>query len=93
VMGGRQASETLFSIKLQQMNAKGIEITKEQKEKMLREISDRYETELNPLYAAARLWIDGIVDPLETRQIISHCIQIAANNTNIPKFNPGVIQV
>lgn len=93
VMGGKQASETLLSIKVQQMSAKGKEISKEDKERMLKEIADRYNSELDPLYAAARLWVDGIVDPADTRQIISRCIEIASNNPNIPKFNPGVIQV
>ncbi|MBI4811632.1 MAG: acyl-CoA carboxylase subunit beta, partial [Ignavibacteriales bacterium] len=93
VMGGKQASETLLSIKVQQMSAKGKEISKEDKERMLKEIADRYNNELDPLYAAARLWVDGIVDPADTRQIISRCIEIALNNPNIPKFNPGVIQV
>jgi 3-methylcrotonyl-CoA carboxylase beta subunit len=93
VMGGKQASETLLSIKVQQMTAKGVELTKEQKDKMLKEISDRYLSELDPLFAAARLWIDGIIDPAETRQTISRCIEIASNNPTIPRFNPGVIQV
>lgn len=93
VMGGKQASETLLSIKVQQMSAKGKEISREDKDKMLKEISDRYSSELNPLYAAARLWVDDIVDPVNTRPIISRCIKIASNNPFIPKFNPGVIQV
>jgi 3-methylcrotonyl-CoA carboxylase beta subunit len=93
VMGGKQASETLLSIKVQQMTAKGKEISKEDKDKMLKEISDRYNSELDPLYAAARLWIDDIVDPINMRQIISRCIEISANNSVVPKFNPGVIQV
>jgi acetyl-CoA carboxylase carboxyltransferase component len=94
VMGGKQASETLLSIKVQQVAAKsGKEIPKDEQQKMLKEISDRYAAELDPLYAAARLWVDGIIDPAETRQIISRAIGIAANNPNIPKFNPGVIQV
>jgi Acetyl-CoA carboxylase, carboxyltransferase component (subunits alpha and beta) len=59
----------------------------------LREISDRYNLELDPLYAAARLWVDDIIDPLQIRAIISSCIGIASNNPHIPKFNPGVIQV
>jgi 3-methylcrotonyl-CoA carboxylase beta subunit len=93
VMGGKQASETLLSIKVQQMTAKGKEILKEDKDRMLKEISDRYNTELDPLYAAARLWVDGIIDPLEMRNIISRSIGIALNNPHMPKFNPGVIQV
>jgi len=93
VMGGKQASETLLSIRLQQMNAKGNEIPKEEQAKMLKEISDRYNTELDPLYSAARLWVDGIIDPAETRTLVSRCIELAANNPDLPAFNPGVLQV
>ena len=94
VMGGKQASETLLSIKLQQIvERSGTEITKDQQEKLLKEISQRYGSELDPLYAAARLWVDGIIDPVETRGIISRGIEIASNNPDIPRFNPGVLQV
>ena len=94
VMGGRQASETLLSIKVQQVSARGEkEISKEEQARMLKEISDRYGSELDPLFAAARLWVDGIIDPVETREIISRGIEIASNNPHIPQFNPGVIQV
>ncbi|MGA2625045.1 MAG: acyl-CoA carboxylase subunit beta [Bacteroidota bacterium] len=94
VMGGKQASETLLSIKLQQMTGKGArQIPKDEQQKLLKEVSGRYESELDPLFAAARLWVDGIIDPAETRQIISRGIEIAANNPDLPRFNPGVIQV
>ncbi|MEN3038634.1 MAG: acyl-CoA carboxylase subunit beta [Candidatus Kryptonium sp.] len=92
VMGGKQASETLLSIKISQMEKEGKVITKEEQEKLLREIQDKYEKEMEPLFAAARLWIDGIIDPIETRKIISRGIEIANNNPYIPKFNVGVIQ-
>lgn len=92
VMGGRQASETLLSIKLSQMEKEGKIITKEEQEKLLKEIQERYEREMEPLFAAARLWVDGIIDPVETRKIISRGIEIANNNPYIPKFNVGVIQ-
>lgn len=94
VMGGKQASETMLSIRLQQMASKsGKDISKEEQAKLLKEISANYERELDPMFAAARLWVDGIIDPLDTRKIISHCIEIASNNPHIPVFNPGVIQV
>jgi acetyl-CoA carboxylase carboxyltransferase component len=94
VMGGKQSSETLLSIKMQQIaSKKGKELTKEEQEKLLKEISDKYNSELDPLYAAARLWVDGIIDPAETRTLISRCIEIASNNPDLPRFNPGVIQV
>jgi acetyl-CoA carboxylase carboxyltransferase component len=93
VMGGKQASETLLSIRVQQMAAKGNKISKEDQENMLEEITSRYFSELDPLYAAARLWVDGIIDPVETRQIISRGIAMASNNPHVAPFNPGVIQV
>ena len=92
VMGGKQASETLLSIKIQAMEKGGEHISKEQQAKLLKETQDRYESELDPLFAAARLWIDGIIDPVETREEISRGIEMATHNTDMPRFNPGVIQ-
>jgi acetyl-CoA carboxylase carboxyltransferase component len=93
VMGGRQASETLLGIKLQQMEKEGTHISKEQQEKLLTEVQARYEHETDPMYAAARLWVDGIIDPAETRSVISTGIAMASHNAHFPPFNPGVIQV
>ncbi|MGE5314262.1 MAG: acyl-CoA carboxylase subunit beta [Acidobacteriota bacterium] len=93
VMGGKQASETLLSIRMQAMERTGVELSAEAKKALLDEIADRYEKETEPLYAASRLWVDGIIDPLETRNIISRGIAMAAQNTHLPPFNPGVIQV
>lgn len=92
VMGGKQSSETLLSIKVQAMERGGKHISNEQQAQLLKEIQERYEAELNPLFAAARLWVDGIIDPAETREIISRGIAMAAHNPDIPRFNPGVIQ-
>ncbi len=92
VMGGKQASETLLSIKTQAMERGGEHISKERQAKLLKETQDRYETELDPLFAAARLWVDGIIDPVETREVISRGIEMATYNRDVPKFNPGVIQ-
>ena len=91
-MGGKQASETLLGIKIQAMEKGGEQISPEKQAKLLREIQERYETELDPFYAAARLWIDGIIDPLETREHISRGIEMATHNPDVPTFNPGVIQ-
>jgi 3-methylcrotonyl-CoA carboxylase beta subunit len=96
VMGGEQSSNTLLSIRLQ--SGGGDEktkrsVSKEEQEKLLKEIRGRYEREMDPLYGAARLWVDGIVNPLATREIISLGIAMANNNPNIPLFSPGVLQV
>jgi 3-methylcrotonyl-CoA carboxylase beta subunit len=92
VMGGRQASETLLAIKVQQMEKGGAHISNEEQQKLLEEIQSRYEHETDPYFAAARLWVDGIVDPAETRHIVSRGIAVAAHVPGLPPFNPGVIQ-
>ena len=92
VMGGKQASETLLSIKVQAMEKGGENISQEKQAKLLKETQDRYEAELDPLFAAARLWIDGIIEPVETRDRISRGIEMASCNPDSQKFNTGVIQ-
>ena len=91
VMGGSQAAKVLLQIQTASRKAKGEEITAEEEQKILKEISARYESQTTPYYAASRLWVDAIIDPLETRKVISMGIE-AANNAPVEKFNPGVIQ-
>lgn len=92
VMGGSSAAKTLFQIQEATMRAKGEEITPERKAEILKEITDRYDRQTTPYYAASRLWVDGIIDPLETRKVISMGIE-AANHAPIEKrYNVGVIQ-
>ena len=92
VMGGAQASNVLLDIKIGQMKKLGKEIHADDKKKFLHEIQKKYDEQTNVLYAAARLWIDDIIDPVETRKIVSYCIEIANNNPDLKKFNTGVIQ-
>ena len=91
VMSGASAAKTLLQIKVATLKAKGEEITPEEEENLLKEITDKYNEELSPYYAASRLWVDGIIDPLETRKVISMGIE-AANHAPVEKFNVGVIQ-
>lgn len=94
VMGGAQASNVLLNIKIGQLKKQGkAELSEEEQAAMLKEIKDHYDEHADPLYAASRLWVDGIIDPAETRKIISYSIECANNNPDMPKFNPGVIQV
>ena len=93
VMGGRQASETLVSIRLQAMEKGGRHISPPEQKALLDEIQERYSQELDPLYAAARLWVDDVVDPLETRWLVSRGLELAGRNPDLPRFNPGVLQV
>lgn len=92
VMGGDQASQTLLNIRLQQMEREGRNISAEEQRKLLDDIKTRYDIQTEPLYAAARLWIDSIISPLETRELISRSIEIANSNPITEKFNVGVIQ-
>lgn len=93
VMSGATAARTLLQVQTATLKAKGETITPEAEKELLNQITDRYNEELSPYYAAARLWVDGIIDPVETRRIISAGIK-AADQAPIEKpFNVGVIQV
>jgi len=93
VMGGTQAAKVLAQIEASSLKAKGEEITPEKEAEMFDKIKARYDAQTSPYYAAARLWTDGIIDPLDTRKWISLGIE-AANHSPIEKqFNLGVIQV
>lgn len=93
VMGGAQAAKVLLQIEESALKAKGEEITPEKHNELFEKIKAKYDTQISPYYAAARLWTDAIIDPLETRTWISMGIE-AANHAPIEKkFNLGVIQV
>ena len=93
VMGGEQAAKTLLQIQVASLKSKGKEITKEEEENILSEIMQRYEKQTSPYYAAARLWVDDIIDPGDTRKIISECLSAANHNNEIAEFKTGVFQV
>ena len=93
VMGGGAAAKTLLQIQVASEKAKGREVTPEDEKKLLDEIMQRYETQTSSYYAAARLWVDDIIDPKETRNHISEAINAANNNPNMEDFKIGVFQV
>jgi len=92
VMGGSQAAKTLLQIQEASLKAKGEVITPEKEAELLKEIIDKYDSQTTPYYAASRLWVDGIIDPLETRKVISMGIEAANQSPITKKFNVGVIQ-
>lgn len=93
VMSGNSAAKVLLQIETASMKKKGETITKEQEDELFKRIKDRYDEQVSPYYAAARIWTDGIIDPLDTRTWISMGIE-AANHAPIEKkFNLGVLQV
>jgi 3-methylcrotonyl-CoA carboxylase beta subunit len=93
VMGGEQAAKTLLQIQVSSLKASGKEIDPAEEKKLLDEIKGRYEKQTSPYYAAARLWVDAIIDPADTRRLIAEGLQAAAHNPEIPEFKTGVIQV
>ena len=93
VMGGAQAAKVLLQIEESALKAKGEEITPEKHNELFEKIKAKYDSQISPYYAAARLWTDAIIDPLDTRTWVSMGIE-AANHAPIEKkFNLGVIQV
>jgi acetyl-CoA carboxylase carboxyltransferase component len=91
VMGGEQAAKTLLQIEKASLKAKGEIIDPEVEKQLLAKITDRYNAQTTPYYAAARLWVDAIISPMDTRKWISMGIE-AANHAPVKPFNPGILQ-
>ncbi len=92
VMGGAQAAKVLVQIEVASLKAKGEEITPERELELFNKIKDRYDTQTTPYYAAARLWLDAIIDPSETRKVISMGIEMANHSPLTKAYNVGVLQ-
>jgi len=91
VMGGSQAAKVLLQIEKSSQKSKGDVVSAQEETALLKEITDRYDSQTTAYYAASRLWVDAIINPLDTRKFIAQSIE-AANNGTVEKFNPGVIQ-
>jgi acetyl-CoA carboxylase carboxyltransferase component len=89
VMGGQQASETLLAI---QLKNRGDEVTEEEKAQRLAQIQASYDAATDPRYAAARLWVDEIIDPRTTRDVVTRSLEAAAHQPDLPPFQVGVLQ-
>ncbi|MCS5663252.1 MAG: acyl-CoA carboxylase subunit beta [Flavobacteriales bacterium] len=92
VMGGTQAAKVLLQIEKASLKAKGEEISPEKEAEMLKIVTDRYKKQMSPYYAASRLWVDAIIDPLETRKVISMGIEMANHAPSKEAYNVGVLQ-
>jgi len=88
VMGGEQASKTLLSIQLGRRD----DVPEAEKAALLADIQARYTRAMDPRYAAARLWVDGLIDPAKTREVVSASLAAAACNPELPEFKTGVLQ-
>jgi acetyl-CoA carboxylase carboxyltransferase component len=91
-MGGSQAAKTLLQIQVSSLKSQGKTIAPEEEKAMLDKITESYNAQTQPMYAAARLWVDGIIHPLETRKIISMGIEMANHAPITRPFQLGVIQ-
>jgi 3-methylcrotonyl-CoA carboxylase beta subunit len=92
VMSGASAAKTLLQIKVASLKKSGKEISAEEENELFEEITKKYEAQLSPYYAAARLWVDGVIDPRDTRMVISMGIEAANHAVISERFNVGVIQ-
>ena len=92
VMGGAQAAKVLAQIQVSSLKAKGQEPDEAAQQELFDNIKNRYDAQTTPYYAAARLWTDAIIDPMDTRKWISMGIEAADHNPEIERFNVGVIQ-
>lgn len=93
VMSGDSAAKTLLQIEVASRKAKGEVPDAASEQKLLEEIKSKYDQQTSPYYAAARLWVDAIIDPIQTRQVISEGIAAANNNPDIEELKTGVFQV
>ena len=92
VMGGAAAAKVLLQIEMASLKSKGEKITKEQQNNLFNKIKSKYDDQVSPYYAASRLWVDAIIDPVETRKVISMGIEMANNKISDKPYNVGVIQ-
>src|SRR5436853_765845 len=92
VMSGASAAGTLVEIKIKQLERGGTKLSDEDKKKLFDEVKATYDEQMDPRYGAARLWVDKIIDPVETRNAVTEALEAASLNPDVPKFNVGVIQ-
>jgi 3-methylcrotonyl-CoA carboxylase beta subunit len=92
VMSGDAAAGTLVEIKVKQLERSGKKLSEEQEKELFDSTKKTYEEQTDPRYGAARLWIDKIIDPMETRQAITQALEAASLNPEVPEFKVGVLQ-
>ena len=92
VMSGDAAAGTLVEIKVKQLERSGKKLSEEERKELSDSVKKNYEEQTDPRYGAARLWIDKIIDPMETRQAITQALEAASLNPEVPEFKVGVLQ-
>jgi acetyl-CoA carboxylase carboxyltransferase component len=92
VMGGEAAAQTLVEIKIKQLERSGQQLDEAQKRELLQSVRQAYTEQMDPRYGAARLWVDKIIDPIDTREALITALEAAALNPIVPEFNVGLLQ-
>jgi acetyl-CoA carboxylase carboxyltransferase component len=92
VMSGDSAAGTLVEIKIKQLERSGKQLSEDEKKQLYESVKRTYDEQTDPRYGAARLWIDKIIDPIETRDAITQALEAAALNPDVPEFKVGVLQ-
>jgi 3-methylcrotonyl-CoA carboxylase beta subunit len=92
VMSGESAANTLVEIRIRQLERDGRKLSDEEKQELFASTKATYDAQTDCRYAAARLWVDAIIDPAETREALLMALEAAALNPEVPKFNPGILQ-
>jgi 3-methylcrotonyl-CoA carboxylase beta subunit len=92
VMSGESAASTLVEIRIRQLERKGKKLSEAEKKELYETVRQTYERQTDPRYAAARLWVDAIIDPIETRDALIWALEAAVLNPEVPEFKTGVLQ-
>lgn len=92
VMSGSSAAGTLVEIKLKQLEREGKKLNDAEKKELFDTVKKTYDEQMDPRYGAARLWVDKIIDPMETREAITMALRAARHNPEVPKFSVGILQ-
>ncbi len=92
VMSGASAANTLVEVRIKQLERKGHALSEAEKKELFDSTKAAYDEQTDPRYAAARLWVDAIIDPRKTRDVLRMALEAAALNPDVPRFNPGILQ-
>jgi acetyl-CoA carboxylase carboxyltransferase component len=92
VMSGASAANTLVEVRVKQLEKSGKTISEEERKGIYDEIKATYDSQADPRYGAARMWVDGIIDPAKTREVLMTALEACTLNPEVAKFNPGVLQ-
>ena len=92
VMSGASAANTLVEVRIKQLERNGHELSAEEKKELFDSTKATYDQQTDPRYAAARLWVDAIIDPTKTRDVLRMALEAASLNPDVPRFNPGILQ-